>query len=311
MLNRSGQARSIASQSGRHPLQLGFSLVLGGLLALMGGRAMALWDRSLTIAQPNDLCPVPALERIQTHRVTAGETIESLARQYGLLPATLQLMNPTLENRLTPGQTVRVPPFNGLEATVPAGSTWQSLASAYQVRADVLFEINGCPATIPQRVFIPGVNGLPGTATPAPTDRDPLGGYPLAAVSDLLVAFGWQPHPEEDRLVFHSGVVLAATPGEAVLAAGAGTVAYADIHETLGLLVVINHEQGLQTRYANLAELKVEAGDRVAEGNEIATVLGDPIDEIPSSLYFEVRTNSDLGWVAQNPGDYIPDLAVR
>jgi murein DD-endopeptidase MepM/ murein hydrolase activator NlpD len=263
----------------------------------------------LTIAQTNDLCPMPALARIQTHRVAAGETIESVANQYGLLPATVQLMNPTF----SPGQAVRIPPFNGIEVAVPAGSTWQSLASTYQARADVLFEINGCPATPPQRVFISGVNGLPGAtaATPSPADRDPLRRYPLTETTDLLVSFGWQPHPEEERLVFNSGVILAATSGEVVLAAGPGTVAYADSHEPLGLLVVINHEQGLQTRYANLAELQVEAGDRVVAGDAIATVLGDPIDEIPSSLYFEVRSNSDLGWVARNPGDYIPDLAVR
>ncbi|MDA0865339.1 MAG: M23 family metallopeptidase, partial [Cyanobacteria bacterium] len=100
-------------------------------------------------------------------------------------------------------------------------------------------------------------------------------------------------------------------PGAAVLAAGAGTVAYADVHETLGLLVVINHEQGLQTRYANLSDLQVTAGDRVAAGDQIAAVLADPMGEIPPSLYFEVRRNSDLGWVAQNPGNYIPALAVR
>jgi murein DD-endopeptidase MepM/ murein hydrolase activator NlpD len=295
---------TLAPQSGKQRFRFGMSLLAGGLVAL-GGPA---------IAQADNLCSDPALERVQTHQVTAGETIESLANQYGLLPATIRLMNPTLGN-LFPGQTVRIPPFNGLEVTVLAGSTWQSLASTYQVRADVLFEINGCPTTIPRQVFIPGINGLPGSPAVSPAtdvaDRDPLNGYPLVEVADLLVAFGWQPHPEEDRLVFNSGVVLAATPREAVLAAGSGTVAYADIHETLGLLVVINHEQGLQTRYANLAELQVEAGDRVATGDVIATILGDPIDEIPSSLYFEVRSNSDLGWVARNPGDYIPALVVR
>jgi murein DD-endopeptidase MepM/ murein hydrolase activator NlpD len=278
----------------------------------MGSWAIA----GIAIAQepvpPSDLCPAPALERVQAHQVVSGETVESLANQYGLLPTTVRLMNPALTgNALSPGQTVRIPPFNGLEVTPPADSTWQTLASTYQVRADVLFEINGCSVTVPQRVFIPGVSGLPGTASSPNPAADPLDGYPLAELADLLVSFGWQPHPEEDRLIFNSGVVLAATPAQAVLAAGPGTVAYAGTHETLGLLVVINHDQGLQTRYANLTDLQVAAGDQVSSGEAIAAILADPMDERPSSLYFEVRSNSDLGWVARNPGDYIPALAVR
>ncbi|NJN22828.1 MAG: M23 family metallopeptidase [Leptolyngbya sp. RL_3_1] len=293
-------------------LLMGWAIALGGYsTAFAQSPALA---QSIEPAAPSNLCPVPALERVQTHRAVAGETVESLANQYGLLPATVRLMNPALTgNALSPGQTVRIPPFNGVEVTTPAGSTWQTLASTYQVRADVLFEINGCSATVPRRVFIPGVSGLPGAvAAPSPNPvGDPLDGYPFAEPADLLVSFGWQPHPTEDRLVFNSGVVLAAIPEQAVLAVGAGTVAYAGTHETLGLLVVINHDQGLQTRYANLANLRVAAGDQVSSGEEIASILADPMDERRSSLYFEVRSNSDLGWVARNPGDYIPELAVR
>jgi hypothetical protein len=54
-------------------------------------------------------------------------------------------MNSAVVNgRVVPGQTLRIPPFNGIEVTVSGGSTWADVAATYQVRADVLFEINGC-----------------------------------------------------------------------------------------------------------------------------------------------------------------------
>ncbi|WP_008318349.1 M23 family metallopeptidase [Leptolyngbya sp. PCC 6406] len=266
-----------------------------------------------------DLCPVPALERVQTHRVATGETLDAIAARYNLLAATLIGMNLPLESgTVRPGQVLRVPPFNGIEVIVPAGSSWADLAATYQVRADVLFEINGCPLTPPRRIFVPGVNWFPGVEhTPRPESGgnalggNPLGGYPLGAIAPIVTSFGWQPHPTEDRLVFNSGITLATDPEAPVLVVGPGTVAFAGDHDTLGTLVVVNHAQGIQTRYGGVTAIQVQVGDTVTKGQTIAQVLPNP--DIPDTayLYLEVRTNSELGWVARNPGDYIEDLAVR
>jgi murein DD-endopeptidase MepM/ murein hydrolase activator NlpD len=254
---------------------------------------------------------VPALERVQPHRVASGETLAAIAAAYDLLPATLLAMNPTTQNGVEPGQTLRIPPFNGTEVQGTAGRTWTELATLYQVRADVLFEINGCLSTPPDRLFVPGVSAFTsGVRAESPTAiAHPLTTYPLGATLPLVMGYGWQPHPTEARLVFNSGVTLAATQPVTVQAAGAGTVAYAGPHEGLGLLVVINHDQGFQTRYGQVGDVQVAAGDRVAAGGAIARLV--PTAETPAYLYFEVRTNSDLGWVARNPGDYLPELAVR
>lgn len=288
----------------------GFSL----LLATPGlAQVTAPTDISVPPAS-TQLCPTPALARVQSHRVQAGETLGAIAAAYDLLPATVIAMNPSLTGGVSPGQTLRLPPFNGLEVAVPAGSTWADLAALYAIRADVLFEINGCGATPPARIFIPGVPGLAGGGSGLPNPAgvaNPLSRYPLEAIAPIVLSFGWQPHPTEDRLVFNSGVTLAAPPGAAILAAGAGTVAYVGPHETLGTLVVINHDQGVQTRYGYVTGVTVAAGERVTAGTAIAQTPTDGPTDAPAYLYFEVRTNSDLGWVARNPGDYLPDLAIR
>ena len=260
------------------------------------------------------LCPSPALSQLQSHTVASGDTLENIAAAYNLLPITILGMNPAIQpESLTPGTTLRIPPFNGIEVNVTAGQTWQDLAVSYQSRADVLFEVNGCPDTVPDRIFIPGVNWFPGIESSSnessgTADTDPLTGYPLSQPASILTGFGWQTRPDRDELFFSSGVTLETDNGMSVLATGDGTVAYVGQEEARGTLIVINHAEGLQTRYALVTAPKVSTGDQVVMGQEVATAMATGEEAV---LYFEVRINSDLGWVARDPGDYIPELAVR
>jgi murein DD-endopeptidase MepM/ murein hydrolase activator NlpD len=296
------------------------TLTMMGFVTSLGVEILVPIDlRSMAIAQPSaELCPSPALARLQTHQVTSGETLDRIAADYGLLPVTLLAMNPAIQGSLTAGTTLRIPPFNGVEVTVSAGQTWQDIATAYRVRADVLFEINGCPDTIPERIFVPGVSWLLDTAEAAEASSeaeamaaDPLATFPLAQAGTILAGYGWQTDPSRDELVFSSGITLETEMGTDVLAAGAGTVAYVGEEVGLGTLIVINHDQGFQTRYAQIVEPQVAAGDRVNAGQRIATASPDSAEDNTALLYFEVRTNSALGWVARDPGNYIPELAIR
>lgn len=319
VFNQRMQKRMCSSRA-RSPLQalqMVIAIVLGSYgahqpPAIAAPPAIA---QASTAADAVSSCRPAALSQLLSHTVTSGETLESVATVYGLLPVTVMGMNPALSsNQLTPGTTLRIPPFNGIEIRVPAAASWQDLASTYQVRADILFEVNGCTNDVPERIFIPGVNWFPGVedaiSSPQPeADTDSLTGYPLSNQAEILSGYGWQTHPERDELVFSSGILLQADPGDRVLTPGDGTVAFVGEDDVLGPLIVINHAQGLQTRYAWIESSVVQVGDRVKAGQTIAAVM--PNADNTAVLYFEVRSNSDLGWVARNPGDYIPDLAVR
>lgn len=271
------------------------------LLGLIG-----LMPLGLTMAAQASPCPEAALAQIVSHRTGSGESLSTVAAQYGLLPATLVAMNPTLaaQGVLPSGQVVSVPPFNGTVAQVGAGQTWQSLAEQHSTRADLLFEVNGCPGTLPRQVFIPGPSRMV-TAT-APTTLN----YPLPAPATVVLSYGWQPHPQKDELVFNSGIALAATAGTGVTSAANGTVAF--VGERNGAtLVVINHPDGLQTRYGNLNDVTLKVGDVVPKGGNLGTVSGQTTGPLASFVYFEIRTNSREGWVAQDPGLYLSELELQ
>jgi len=202
------------------------------------------------------------------------------------------------------------PPIDGTVVDVSPGETWQTLAERYGRRADVLFEVNGCAAEVPSRVFVPAsLNGnLPSVAAVVNRDASRELRYPLVEEADVVLSYGWQPHSTRDELVFNSGIAFSVVAPNEVVATASGTVAFADNQEGYGNLVVINHAEGLQTRYANLSNISVSVGQSVA--------AADLVGQVGSGggatfLYFEVRKNSSEGWVAQDPGKYVPALDLQ
>ena len=240
---------------------------------------------------------------MQNYQTVPGDTFESIATARQLLPSTISRFNPGVSSTPPAGTTLLLPPFNGTVASVESGETWQSLAEKYGSKADILFEVNGCTAQVPSTVFIPG--GL----TVSGGRRLPvvLPGYPLSRQSAIALSYGWQPHSTRDELVFNSGIAFVVDTSAEVLAVAEGTVAFAGEQAGYGNLVVVNHEQGLQTRYANLGEVSVSVGQAIAADARLGSVGGSE----PTYLYFEVRRNSSSGWVAEDPGRYLPALELR
>lgn len=262
-------------------------------------------------AADSSLCADPVLSQLLRHQIAPGETLGSIAQRYNLIPATLMGLNPILQDGSVPvGQEILVPPYNGIRVEAAPGSTWRELAEAYNVRPGVLFEVNGCQPT-PGVVFVPGVNWSPQqTAADSVTDNQPLTGYPLPNPGTVVSGYGWQLDEILGDVVFRSGVTLMAQPNTAALAVGDGVVAFAGPQDPYGNLVVVNHSQGLQTRYAQLSGIQVQAGQTVTVGQALGQIAPGA-DGSSAFLYFEVRSNSNLGWIAQDPATYIDGLRLR
>jgi murein DD-endopeptidase MepM/ murein hydrolase activator NlpD len=100
----------------------------------------------------------------------------------------------------------------------------------------------------------------------------------------------------------NDGINIAAPAGTPVLAADAGTVAYAGNElRGYGNLVLIKHANGWLTAYAHNQVLLVKRGDRVRRGQPIARVGATGAVGAPQ-LHFEIRH----GTRALDPGDYLP-----
>ena len=97
----------------------------------------------------------------------------------------------------------------------------------------------------------------------------------------------------------HTGIDIGAPTGTSIKAAAAGKVIFSGWKGTLGKLVVISHENGIQTYYGHCS-LLVSAGDTVSAGQLVAKV-GNTGRSTGPHLHFEIRVNGS----AINPQKYI------
>ena len=90
------------------------------------------------------------------------------------------------------------------------------------------------------------------------------------------------------RRRFHYGVDLALPKGEPIYAAFDGTVRVSKYNGSYGNLIVIRHNNGLETYYAHLSQRNVIPGDVVKAG-EVIGLCGNTGRSYGSHLHFEIR----------------------
>lgn len=99
--------------------------------------------------------------------------------------------------------------------------------------------------------------------------------------------FGYRLHPVKGELLFHYGTDFQAEEGEAVLAFADGYVYAAGSGDNYGNYLILTHEGGFASIYANLSSFEVSEGDMVSCGQKIALV-GQTGNATGPHLHFEL-----------------------
>jgi murein DD-endopeptidase MepM/ murein hydrolase activator NlpD len=98
----------------------------------------------------------------------------------------------------------------------------------------------------------------------------------------------------------HNGTDFAGRHGTPILSTADGVVIHADWQSGYGRLVKIQHANGIETRYAHLARIRVKKGQRVSRGERIGD-MGNSGRSTGTHLHYEVRVNGR----AVNPMKFI------
>jgi murein DD-endopeptidase MepM/ murein hydrolase activator NlpD len=298
-------------------------LAISAIASLFPTLVLATTSNSVTpIDQSNtkeaeDLCGKPTLDDLAQHKVKQGETLEAIAKQYELKTATIMGLNPEVRDGVVKvGQTLAIPPLDGLTYRFQNEENYTTVAKKYNIRADVLFERNGCQRK-PLVVFVPGAIWKPDPVpyNPAIAFRnsdDPAviiqtGGYPLPYEVPVTSSYGWRMNPVTTIWSFHSGIDLGAPFGTPVLAAKSGRVDFAGWADGYGNLIELDHGY-TGTRYAHLNSIYVYQGQNVAQGQQIG-IVGSTGRSTGPHLHFEIMVTSGDGWVALDPAPYLNRIA--
>jgi stage II sporulation protein Q len=120
---------------------------------------------------------------------------------------------------------------------------------------------------------------------------------------------------QEEALVFYNnryeqnkGIDIAMEDGKSfdVKASLSGNVTKVQDDALLGNLVEVEHEDGVVTRYQSVKDIKVAVGDKVKQGQAIATAGKSQINEEAGvHVHFEIRKDN----IALNPLDFVDKQA--
>lgn len=129
------------------------------------------------------------------------------------------------------------------------------------------------------------------TTTPGAVGKDgwswPL---PAAELGSVSSDFGHRVAPVHGASTDHQGLDIAAPAGTAVLAAADGVVTRAENAGSYGLLVEIDHGDGIVTRYAHQSAMDVAVGEAVSAGDRLGSVGSTGRSSGPH-LHLEVRVD--------------------
>ncbi len=111
--------------------------------------------------------------------------------------------------------------------------------------------------------------------------------------------YGWR------SMGWHTGIDIiggfgVSCYGDPFWAARDGVVTFADYSGTYGLVILIQHEDGSETRYAHCSTVKVEVGEFVEQGQIIGNI-GDTGFVTGPHLHFEIRFDGQT----VNPLEYV------
>lgn len=102
--------------------------------------------------------------------------------------------------------------------------------------------------------------------------------------------FGNRVDPFFGKLAMHAGIDFRERPGSEVRATGRGVVIHAGTAGGYGIMVEIDHGNGITTRYGHLSRTLVKPGDTVKEG-DIVALSGSTGRSTGPHLHYEVRRN--------------------
>lgn len=123
---------------------------------------------------------------------------------------------------------------------------------------------------------------------------------PVKSAFRFTSGFGFRRDPKGAGNRMHEGTDFAASYGTAIFATADGVVTYADWDSGYGRLVKIQHDFGIETRYAHMSEIRVEVGQRVSRGDRIGD-MGNSGRSTGTHLHYEIR----FGAKAVNPMTFI------
>lgn len=237
---------------------------------------------------------------IEYYIVQKGDTLGSISTEFGIsLETLLWANNLSARSYIRPGDRLTILPVTGVAYTVRKNDTLASIANKYKADPERIREFNHLAGdndlSVGQVLVVPD-GRIVYVPPPAPIYTS---GYTAARSYESSGKLLWPVPSKRVTQYFswhHPAVDIGLPVGSEVEAADDGVVIYAGWGTGYGNEILIDHNNGLKTRYAHNSRLMVGKGDLVSRG-QIISLSGSTGWSTGPHLHFEVYD----GNVRRNP----------
>ncbi len=256
-----------------------------------------------------DISQKPRSEIID-YEVQPGDTLSGIADKFSISVDTIKWANNMDDvSSIKPGQKLKILPVSGVSHTVVSGDTLASVAKKYSAEQQAIldFPFNDIPddfsLKVGQVLIVP--NGTPPTAAVKPTAppqpqylaQGPSSSPTFSAPGGASFIWPTQGIITQYFSWYHPAIDIANPAGPTVVAAEAGTVVHASWDNTgYGNMVMIDHGNGYKTLYAHFANIYVNVGQVVSQGQVIGQ-MGSTGRSTGTHTHFEIHYKG----IALNP----------
>lgn len=261
--------------------------------------------------------------------VKKGDNLWNLAKAYDLTVSELEILNPDADpHKIFPGDKLVVKPVNPaldviiefentVRESIPFKNEYKKVNNLFKNQQKILKKgvegekevryyitlLNGYQrslAIVNENILKEPVNAIIQIGTRTTVFRGGKINYGVVHGKRISSLYGNRIHPITGRRRFHDGLDIAANHGNGVYAYTDGKVVQAGWNGGYGNCVLVDHGNGLKTRYGHLSKISVRVGQRVKTGERIGAV-GSTGNSTGPHLHFEV-----IKWGrTQNPLNYL------
>ena len=246
-------------------------------------------------------------DEVIEYEVKAGDTVSSIAQEYGVSEETVLWENDlSAKSLIEEGDRLRMLPVSGIAHTVQSGDTIYSIAKKYRANSQAIldfpfndigddFQLASGDLLIVPDGAPPEVKSKPAPTQYLASERQNISVSQLGSAQfiwpargDLSQYFAW----------YHPAIDISNLGGGPISASDSGTVTVAGFVDNSGYgnRVVIDHGNGYTTLYAHLSANYVVPGQRVGKG-EVIGAMGSTGRSSGVHVHLEIRQNG----VALNP----------
>ncbi len=235
------------------------------------------------------LPPIPLAVKLGSYTVRSGDTIEKIAKRFGLRQDTIiSVNNLQSASSLRSGLSLRIPNMDGVSHRVRRGESLSSLSKTYAIDMTRIVDANDLASStiaVGQSLFIPNAR-----LSSASLKQFYGMQFQWPVRGRISSPFGFRSNPFTGLRTFHSAVDIVVNIGSSVTATSDGRVADTGYNSVFGNYIILKHDSGYQSLYAHLSKITVKEGSYISKGSVIG-LSGNTGQSTGPHLHFSLFKN--------------------